>query len=83
MPPTPIEESIAELAALKQRRDQLDAENATLDHDLATAIQRARTARLTMREIAEHAGVERTTLYSSLKRATDTPASSPDTPPET
>jgi DNA-binding phage protein len=67
---TPIEESIAELTALNDRRQRLDAEATALDRDLAAAIQRARTARLSMREIAEHAGVERTTLYSSLKRAT-------------
>jgi DNA-binding phage protein len=75
MSPTPIEESEAELASLKQRRDQLNTENDALDRDLAAAIQRARTARLSMREIAEHAGVERTTLYSSLKRAKQPPTS--------
>jgi DNA-binding phage protein len=68
MSPTPIQESEAELAKLKQRREQLDSKTANLDRDLAAAIQRARTARLYMREIAQHAGVERTTLYSSLKR---------------
>ena len=69
MSPTPIEESLAELASLKQRRQELDTENEALDRDLAAAIERARAARLTMREIAQHAGVERTTLYNSLKRA--------------
>jgi DNA-binding phage protein len=67
--PTPIEESHAELAALKQRRENLEAETDALDRDLVAAIQRARTARLPMREIAEHAGVERTTLYNALRRA--------------
>jgi DNA-binding phage protein len=69
MSPTPIEESLTELTSLKQRRHRLDAEGAALDRDLAAAIERARAARLSMREIAEHAGVERTTLYSSLRRA--------------
>ncbi len=68
MNPTPIQASEAELAALKQRRARLDAEHDTLDRDLAAAIERARAARLSMREIAQHAGVERTTLYSTLKR---------------
>lgn len=69
MAPTPIEESVAELNSLKQRRQKLDTETAALDRDLAAAIERARAARLSMREIAQHAGVERTTLYSHLKRA--------------
>ncbi len=69
MSPTPIQESQAELATIKERRRKLDAENEALDHDLAAAIQRARAARLSMREIAQHAGVERTTLYNSLRRA--------------
>ena len=69
MAPTPIEESLAELNSLKQRRQQLDTETAALKRDLAAAIERARAARLSMREIAQHAGVERTTLYSHLKRA--------------
>jgi DNA-binding phage protein len=69
MSPTPIEESHAELAALKQRRDKLQADTETLDRDLAAAIQRAKAARLPMREIAQHAGVERSTLYNALKRA--------------
>jgi DNA-binding phage protein len=69
MTPTPIQQSLSELASLKQRRLKLNAENDALDRDLAAAIERARTARLTMREIAEQAGVERTTLYSSLRRA--------------
>jgi DNA-binding phage protein len=66
-------------SALKERRRKLDAEHQALDQDLAAAIDRARTARLSMREIAQHAGVERTTLYSSLKRA-EQPARAADKP---
>jgi AcrR family transcriptional regulator len=72
MSPTPIEQSHAELAALKQRRDKLQADTEKLDHDLAAAIHRAKTARLTMREIAQHAGVERSTLYNILRRTEHT-----------
>jgi DNA-binding phage protein len=73
---TPIQQSEAELTKLKQRRQKLAAENETLDRDLAQAIERARLARLSMREIAEHAGVERTTLYATRRRAQQ-PATQP------
>jgi DNA-directed RNA polymerase specialized sigma24 family protein len=69
MTPTPIEESHAELAALGERLRRHDEETAKLDRDLAAAIGRARAARLPMDEIANHAGVSRPTLYSSLRRA--------------
>ncbi len=67
---SPIEKSHAELAALAERIRKHDAEASAIDRDLAAAIERARTeARLTMLEIAADVGVERTTLYSSLRRA--------------
>jgi DNA-binding phage protein len=76
MSPTPIEESQAELAALAGRLRTHDATAAELDRDLANAIERARTARLSMQEIATHAGVTRTTLYNSLRRAKEHAAKS-------
>jgi DNA-binding phage protein len=69
MTPTPIERSEAELALLKARLSQHDTEGAAIDKDLADATERARTARLSMDEIARHAGVTRPTLYSVLRRA--------------
>lgn len=71
MSPTPIEKSEAELASLKARLSQHDAEGAAIDRDLAAATERARAARLSMEEIASHAGVARPTLYSALRRAKD------------
>lgn len=76
MSPTPIEESHAELALLSERIRKHDAETAAIDRDLAAAIERARTARLTMDEIANQAGVSRPTLYSSLRRAKEQAAKS-------
>jgi hypothetical protein len=58
-----------ELVALANRRRKHDAEATALDRDLAAATERARTARLSMRKIADLAGVDRTTLYDSIKRA--------------
>lgn len=61
MSPNPIEESRAELVALSTRIRQHDDESAAID--------RARTARLTMDEIAADVGINRATLYNTLKRA--------------
>jgi hypothetical protein len=69
MSPTPIEESHAELAELGMRITRHDEEAAAIDRDLATAIERAREARLSMSEIAHSVGVTRATLYHSLHRA--------------
>jgi hypothetical protein len=69
MSSTPIEKSRAELATLGERLRKLDAEAATLDRDLAAAIDRGRAARLSMTEIADSAGVGRATLYSIQRRA--------------
>jgi DNA-binding phage protein len=69
MSPTPIEQSEAELAALGERLRKHDAEGAAIDRDLADATERARAARLSMDEIADRAGVARSTLYNALKRA--------------
>jgi hypothetical protein len=76
MNPTPIEESHAELMALKDRLRKHDAEGAAIDQDLADATKRARAARLPMDEIADCAGVTRSTLYSSLRRAKNQAAKS-------
>jgi DNA-binding phage protein len=69
MSPTPIEESNSELTALGKRIREHDAETAAIDRDLSTAIERARTARLSMEEIARQTGLSRPTLYSTLRRA--------------
>jgi DNA-directed RNA polymerase specialized sigma24 family protein len=72
MSATPIQQSETELAQLKQRAEELQAANDQLDRDLATAVARARTARLSMQEIAGHIGIDRTTLYARLKRTQKT-----------
>jgi AcrR family transcriptional regulator len=60
----------ADLAALKHRGEQMAAEQAKLDADLAGAIDDARPL-MSMDEIASRAGTTRTTLYRCQRRRRD------------
>ncbi len=64
------------LSSLKARLRKHDAEGAKIDRELADAIERARAARLSMNEIASHAGVTRATLYNTQRRAKNQTAKS-------
>jgi DNA invertase Pin-like site-specific DNA recombinase len=68
MSPTPIEESRAELAALRNRLSKHQAEGTAIDRALAAAVERARAARLSMLEIATDMGIARSTLYIAIQR---------------